>query len=164
MSPFYWFSIKCCERLRSLPEIAVIILEGISMSVIWMVCHHAREVQPLNRLTCSLIHQETFTSDSTGWTFLVGSWRKVGNKKSWFCTLRFCWFGTPKALAFWFTEHYSSSLGSTHSFRMEKPKCNGLCYLWQNSTLIYHIEFRSEFSILLFKSKGLCNGSVSFFF
>lgn len=47
------------------------------MSVIWMVCHHARVGQPLNCLTYSPIHQEAFTSDSIGWKFQVVSWRKI---------------------------------------------------------------------------------------
>lgn len=42
-----------------LPEIAVIILDGISVRVIWTACHHGGEVEYINCLTGSPIDQET---------------------------------------------------------------------------------------------------------
>lgn len=42
-----------------LPKIAVIILDGISVRVIWTVCHHGKGVESINCLTCSLTDQET---------------------------------------------------------------------------------------------------------
>lgn len=42
-----------------LPEIAVIFLDGISVQVIWTVCHHGGGVESINCLTYFPIDQET---------------------------------------------------------------------------------------------------------